>query len=147
MMAECKVVDQEGGNLYRRKNDMYVKVTAEDTDGAYEICEEVCPAGFASRRHAHTQNHESFYVIEGSAAFHLGDETFQAVPGMLYHIPPGIPHQVVAGENGVRMLMVFSPGHTEAMFKDMVALTPEEQADFETGKAVAAKHNTIWVGD
>ena len=43
------------------------------------------------------------------------------------------------------MLMVYNPGETEAMFKDMVALTPEERADFEIGKAVAAKHNTIWV--
>jgi hypothetical protein len=33
----------------------------------------------------------------------------------------------------------------EAMFKDMTALTPEQQADFETGKKVAAKHDTIWV--
>ena len=35
----------------------------------------------------------------------------------------------------------------EAMFRDMTALTPEERADFDTGKAVAAKHNTIWVND
>ena len=43
--------------------------------------------------------------------------------------------------------MVYSPGETEAMFKDMTALSEEERADFETGKAVAAKHNTVWVGE
>ncbi len=146
-MTKAKVIGSEDGNLYKRKNDMFVKVTAEDTGGAYEVCEERCPPGFASRRHAHTQNHETFYVLEGNATFILGDETHQGTPGSLFHIPPGVPHKVIAGDDGIRMLMVYSPGETEAMFKDMVALTPEEQADFETGKAVAAKHNTVWVGD
>ena len=31
------------------------------------------------------------------------------------------------------------------MFREMTALTPEQRADFATGKAVAAKHNTVWV--
>ncbi len=146
-MSKCKVVGPEDGNLYKRKNDMFVKVTAEDTGGNYEICEERCPPGFQSRRHMHTQNHESFYVLEGSATFDLGGDIHQGTPGTLIHIPPGVPHQMTAGDDGVRVLMVYSPGETEAMFKDMVALSPEEQADFETGKAVAAKHNTVWVGD
>jgi quercetin dioxygenase-like cupin family protein len=146
-MANGKVLGPDDGNLYKRANDMFVKVTASDTGGAYEVCEERCPPGFASRRHKHPQNHETFYVLEGSATFILGDEEHQGTVGSMFHIPPGLPHQVVAGDQGIRMLMVYSPGTTEAMFRDMTALTPEERADFETGKAVAAKHNTIWVGD
>ena len=146
-MAEPKRVAPDGGNLYKRANDMFVKVTADDTSGAYEVCEERCPPGFASRRHMHTQNHESFFVIEGSAKFILGDTEHEGKAGDLFHIPPGTPHQVIAGENGIRMLLIYSPGETEAMFKEMTALTPEQRADFETGKAVAAKHNTVWVGD
>ena len=146
-MEKGKHVGPDGGNLYKRANDMFVKVTAEDTGGAYEICEERCPPGFASRRHAHTQNHETFYVIEGSAKFILGDEAFEGTAGSLFQIPPGLPHQVIAGADGIRMLMVYSPGETEAMFKEMTALTPEQRADFETGKAVAARHNTVWADD
>jgi hypothetical protein len=48
-------------------------------------------------------------------------------------------------EAGIRMLMVYSPGEVEAMFRDMTSLAPEQQADFEMGKKVAKKHNTIWV--
>ena len=48
-MAKAKTMDSDGGNLYERANDMFVKVTAGDTDGSYEVCEERCPAGFASR--------------------------------------------------------------------------------------------------
>ena len=126
---------------------MFVKVTAGDTGGAYEVCEERCPPGFASRRHMHTRNHVTFYVIEGSATFILGDETHEGKAGSLFHIPPRLPHQVIAGDDGIRMLMVYSPGETEAMFKEMTALTPEQRAHFETGKSVAAKHNTVWVGE
>lgn len=144
-MVTGKRIGPDDGNLYKRVNDMFVKVTAQDTNGAYEICEERCPPGFSSRKHYHSQNFETFFVLEGSATFILGDETYEGTEGSLFHIPPGVPHQVIAGDNGIRMLMVYNPGGTEAMFRDMVALTPEQRADFETGKAVAAKHNTIWV--
>ncbi len=146
-MAKGKRIGPDGGNLYKRAKDRFVKVTAQDTGGAYEVCEERCPPGFASRRHAHTQNNETFYVIEGSATFILGDEEFEGTVGSMFHIPPGLPHQVIAGDEGIRMLMVYSPGTTEAMFNEMTALTPDQRADFKTGKAVAAKHNTVWVED
>jgi len=146
-MTKAKMIDPDGGNLYERANDMYVKVTAEDTNGAYEVCEERCPAGFASRPHKHTVSHETFYVLEGNATFLLGKEKHKGETGDLIHIPPGVPHQMIAGNKGVRVLMVYSPGTTEAMFADMTALSPEQRADFKTGSAVAAKHNTIWVED
>lgn len=146
-MSDAKVIGPDGGTLYKRANDMFVKVSAGDTGGAYEVCEERCPPGFASRRHMHTQNHETFYVIEGGGQFILGDETYQGNVGSMFHIPPGVAHQVIAGDDGIRMLMVYSPGQTEAMFAEMTALTPEQRADFETGKAVAAKHNTVWVSE
>ncbi len=33
------------------------------------------------------------------------------------------------------MLMIYSPGETEAIFKEMTALSPEQRADDETGTA------------
>ena len=140
-----KRVGPDEGKLYKRANEIFVKVTAEDTGGVYEVCEERCPSRFSSRKHRHTQNHETFYVLEGSATFILGDETFEATRGSLYHVPPGVLHQVIAGEDGIRMLLVYSPGEIEAMFREMTSLPPEQQADFETGKNVAKKHNTIWM--
>ncbi len=52
-----------------------------------------------------------------------------------------------AGDDGIHMLMVYSPGTTEAMFADMTALSEEQRADWDTGAAVAKDHNTIWVKD
>mgnify|MGYP001272325987 CR=1 FL=1 len=146
-MTAPKMIKPDGGNLYERANNMFVKVTSQDTDGAYEVCEERCPPGFASRPHMHPQNHETFFVIKGGAKFLLGDDQYDGKKGDLFHIPPGTPHQVIAGDDGIHMLMVYSPGTTEAMFADMTDLTPEERNDWETGAAVAKKHNTIWLDD
>lgn len=139
-----KRVGPDEGKLYKRANDIFVKVTAEDTGGVYEVCEERCPPGFSSRKHRHARNHETFYVIEGSATFILGDNSFEGTKGSLFHIPAGVPHQVIAGADGIRMLLIYGQGKIEAMFKEMTALTPEQQADFETAKKVAGKHDTIW---
>ena len=144
-MTKAKRVKSDEGNIYKRANDMFVKVTSGDTNGAYEVCEERCPAGFASRPHMHPDNHETFFVLKGGAKFLLGDDEYDGKVGDLFHIPPGTPHQVNAGNKGIHMLMVYSPGTTEAMFEDMTALTPEDRADWKTGAAVAKKHNTIWL--
>ena len=146
-MAEAKRIEPDGGNLYKRANDMFVKVTTGDTGGAYEVCEERCPPGFASRPHMHPKNHETFFVIKGGAKFILGDDEYDGKEGDLFHIPPGTPHQVIAGDDGIHMLMVYSPGTTEAMFADMTSLSEEERADWDIGATVAEKHNTIWVKD
>ena len=95
----------------------------------------------------HPKNHETFFVIKGSAIFFLGNDEFDGVKGDLFHIPPGTPHQVIAGKDGIHMLMVYSPGTTEAMFADMTALSEEERGDWEIGASVAKKHTTIWVKD
>ena len=72
---KSKKVTPNGGNLYERANDMFVKVTTQDTNGAYEVCEERCPPGFASKPHMHPENHETFYVIEGLSLIHISEPT------------------------------------------------------------------------
>ena len=89
-----------GGNVYAKANEVIVKVTGDDTNQTFEIVEENCKAGFQSRAHYHIKAYETFYVFEGSAEFHVGDEHFHAVKGSCVHIPPGVPHQVTSPECG-----------------------------------------------
>lgn len=132
------------GNIYARSNEVIVKVTAQDTNGTFEVVEENCGPGFQSRAHIHTKAFETFYVFEGSAEFRVGEEVFLGEPGSCVHIPPGVPHQVTS-KDGVRMLMVYSPAGTEGMFAAMHALTPEQLMDAELTKRIALEHDTVMI--
>ncbi len=96
------------GNVYARANTATCKVTAADTDGTYEIFDEICKPGFESRLHMHVKSFQVCYVVDGSGEFQLGDEVFHAKKGACVNIPPGTPHKVGSKE-GMRMLMVYSP--------------------------------------
>ena len=132
------------GNIYARANEVIVKITGGDTNGTFEVVEENCNPGFQSRAHIHTKAFETFYVMEGSAEFRVGDEVFQGTKGSCIHIPPGVPHQVTSPE-GVRMLMVYSPAGTEGMFAAMHALKPEQLMDAELTRKIALDHDTVMV--
>lgn len=132
------------GNVYARANEVIVKVTGEDTNGTFEVVEENCKPGFQSRAHIHTKAFETFYVMEGSADFQVGDDLFHGTKGSCVHIPPGVPHQVTSKE-GVRMLMVYSPAGTESMFAAMHALSPEQLMDAELTRKIALAHDTVMV--
>ena len=46
------IIEPGGGRVFKRMNDMTVKVKSSDTNGTYEMCEEKCPPGFAVKRKA-----------------------------------------------------------------------------------------------
>src|SRR5262249_16181366 len=100
--------------------------------------------GFSLARITHIKAYETFYVFEGSADFQVGDELFHAQKGSCVHIPPGVPHQVTSKE-GVRMLMIYSPAGTEAMFAAMHALSQEQLMNSELTKQLALKHDTVMI--
>lgn len=145
-VAAVKALNPDDGTLYLRKNEMRVKVSSTESGGAYEICEERCPPGFASRHHSHNHDFESFIVIEGSAKFLVGDDVIDAKPGMVIHIPPGVPHKV-STEEGIRMFLIFGPGSQEPRFEEMKNMTPEQKADPEYDRALAARYEMTFYED
>jgi len=134
------------GTVFVRANQSTVKITATDTNGAFEIMDEICKPGFQSRLHLHTKSYQTCYVIEGSGDFRVGDETFHAQTGSCVNIPPGAPHQVTS-KDGMRMIMVYAPAGIGAMFAAMHALTPEQLKDSELTRRIAAEHDTVILAD
>lgn len=132
------------GNVYAKANEVIVKITGSDTNQTFEVVEENCKPGFQSRAHYHIKSFETFYVFAGSADFRVGDELFHAPTGSCVHIPPGVPHQVTSDE-GVRMLMIYSPAGTDGMFAAMHALTQEQIMDAELTKKIAFEHDTVMI--
>jgi quercetin dioxygenase-like cupin family protein len=69
-----------------------LKAAGEQTSGRFALTEFVNPAGFASPLHVHHDEHEAFYILEGTAQVHCGDEAFSVAPGSFVLLPKGIPH-------------------------------------------------------
>jgi quercetin dioxygenase-like cupin family protein len=134
------------GDVFARANLAIVKIAAADTNGTFEVIDETCKPGFQSRLHIHTKSYQTCYVMEGSGEFLVGNERFSGEKGSCVHIPPGVPHQV-SSQNGMRMLMVYSPAGIGAMFAAMYKLTPEELKNSELTRRIAAEHDTVIVAD
>jgi quercetin dioxygenase-like cupin family protein len=63
---------------------------------------------------AHSHPHEQVgMVIGGKALFIIGGEEKMMVTGDLYRIPGGVVHRVVASEEGLRALDIFTPVRDE----------------------------------
>ncbi len=45
------------------------------------------------------------FALEGDALFIAGTEEIRLLPGTVVHIPPGVPHRVVAAENSQLLLV------------------------------------------
>jgi quercetin dioxygenase-like cupin family protein len=68
--------------------------------------------------HTHTDQTDTFFVLEGEAEFLVGDETFRFGPGSYVAAPPGVVHGFrVAGDAELRMLNIHTPntGFAERM--------------------------------
>ena len=71
--------------------------------------------------HAHENNEELFYVIEGTLTFLVGDQYVDTTAGTLLRVPPGVTHDFenrTARRAGA--LNVFIPGGFESKMPTIV---------------------------
>ena len=67
----------------------------------------------------HSDEDDSFYILEGELTFMLGDETVVATPGTFVLVPPGVEHGFRNdGQVPVRMVNV----HARAGFDRRIGL-------------------------
>ena len=82
-----------------------IKLTAEDTGGAYEVITEDHPKGFESEPHIHPVGAETFYVIKGEYEYFFDDVKGTAGPGTVWHVPANVVHVIRAKTDG-KVLML-----------------------------------------
>src|ERR687890_550094 len=83
-----------------------VKASAADTAGQYSLLEITAPAGLETPLHVHYREDEGFYVLEGSATVRVGDEYVELGAGQHAFGPRNVPHKLMVGPDGARMLWV-----------------------------------------
>jgi quercetin dioxygenase-like cupin family protein len=96
-----------------------IRATAGDTGGLLTIVEVTEPPHEEAPLHVHHREDEAFYILEGSATIHVGDDSFEVGPGDYAFGPRDIPHRYSIGADGCRMLFICTPGGFENLVRDM----------------------------
>jgi quercetin dioxygenase-like cupin family protein len=105
----------DGPSFYVIGDIITVKLTAQETKGAYLIVEAVSPPGGGPAfLHTHPPQ-ETFYVMEGVYEVYGQDPDGQkyairAVPGDAVHVPSNVPHGFKnVGDQTGRMILTYQP--------------------------------------
>jgi quercetin dioxygenase-like cupin family protein len=113
----------ENKGVTLRGEPLVFLVTGDDTRHT-SMFDWTIPAGFATGRHVHRVQEETFYVIEGECEWHVGEQTIRATPGTYLFIPPGMPHNITnVSDRPARVLMTVSPPGHEHYFEELAQLT------------------------
>lgn len=127
---------------------MTLKATSADTGGAYTLIEVTDEPQAGPPFHLHRREDESFYILEGTLAFRIGDRTLTATAGCFMTAPKGTPHSYKnIGTTPTRMLTLFVPAGIENCFEELSELTAAGTLDIDSITAVAAKQGVEIVLD
>jgi len=97
-----------------------IHTSAEETEGAFAMLELVADPRNGVPMHVHKNEDKHFIVLEGTLHIANGDKTLDAPAGTAVTVRKGVPHAWCnLSETPVRMLLVFSPGHIERLFKEV----------------------------
>jgi mannose-6-phosphate isomerase-like protein (cupin superfamily) len=107
-----------------------LKVTGEQTAGAFAIIESTVPPHFGGLSiQVHHRTTKTFYVVSGVLAFTLAEETVMVRQGGLVTVPPGLVHKFWnPTATPATYLTYLSPAGFEQYFVELALLMADEGA-------------------
>lgn len=113
--------------MYWGPGDLYTfLVTGEETGGAYFAMEALVPPGGGPPPHIHRNEDETFYVLEGTCSFLLGEKTITAGAGDFVHVARGTVHRFRnEGTATARLILTFTPSGIEHFFEETLHRAPD----------------------
>jgi quercetin dioxygenase-like cupin family protein len=101
--------------------DLVVKSSGDPRH--FFVADHPMPAGYFVPLHAHDDEDEAFFVLEGEITLVSRDGESVAGPGTYIHLPRGVPHGYVnASSAPARILVIASPGgKLEGLFRGLDA--------------------------
>ena len=130
------------GATYYGPGDVYrFLVTGAETGGAYFAMEAIVPPGGGPPPHIHTNEDETFYVVEGRCEFLLGDATVTASAGDFVSVPCGAVHRFHnASDELARLILTFTPAGIERFFEETLERAYDPDAVPDNVDEVAARY-------
>lgn len=124
----------------------YCKLIGAQTGGPFAMLHQSVPPGHGPRRHVHTREEETFYILDGEFGFEVGDQTIVATQGDVVFGPRGLPHRFWnAGESLGRFLLIISPSGLEPFFTEYAEVIAKHSRNASEEEAVAAKYGISFV--
>ncbi len=119
-----------------------IHTTSEQTGGAFSMVEAIAEPGNGVPMHIHHNEDEHFIVLEGTLRAAVGDNHVNLSAGETITVARGVPHAWCnASKAPVRMVVVFSPGGIEALFRAVAA-----SGDLAAVEGIAKSYGTEIVG-
>ncbi len=126
------------------------KVLTAESRGQYELFEFAMPAGgTAPEIHIHRAMDEMFYVLEGEAAFVVGDRQAKGPAGSVFFIPRDNWHGVSNGsDRPCRVLVTFSPANNmHEYFGQFSKMLSGGRIDPEALRALTMNYDSVRLND
>jgi len=142
----------QGPLLGRRSNAEWLQVTpgerftirtsVKETEGNFTMLEVVADSRNGVPMHIHNNEDEHFIVLAGTLHIVNGNTALDARAGTAVTVSKGVPHAWCnLTDEPVRMLIIFSPGHIEGLFKKVAARKSDDDI-----AALAEKFGCLIVG-
>jgi quercetin dioxygenase-like cupin family protein len=109
----------EGERLTYEGTDRRIKLSGATSEGHLTVYESAYAAGVAHPLHIHHDASESFFLLEGTCRFHVGDEVIVAGPGSFLSVPRGATHGLVPVGGPARALVMFAPAAMEGFWEEI----------------------------
>ena len=86
---------------------------------AQSLAEASLAPGQATQRHYHALTEEIYLITAGGGVLEVDGESREVVAGDAVRLPPGAWHELVAGDDGARLLCMCAPpySHDDTYFE------------------------------
>ena len=129
-MAEVSVVGPDDGERLRIGSEVTMRVLEDGTTTGHRLGVAegtVAPHTGGPPQHRHALHDEGFYVISGLLRFTVGRREYDAGPGTLVVVPPGVPHTFAnPGDEPARALTTFTTAGYTGYFRELAGAHPGE---------------------
>ena len=93
------------------------KASSEETGGTLMLFEDHMSQGKATPLHAHANEDEALYVLEGEILVHIDGQNHRLAPRGFAFAPRGVPHAFLVTSAEARILCLETPGTAEAFYR------------------------------
>jgi mannose-6-phosphate isomerase-like protein (cupin superfamily) len=153
MSTRAAIIKAQGeGDAIWFNNDLFTfKATADETDGALTLFEELSQRGKVTPLHLHPDADETFWVVNGEIQVYVDGTERTVGAGGVACIPRGVAHAVMVTSKTALVLTIVTPGSKalEMFFRDVGepatqrALPPSVPLPLEKIRAAAKRHGSV----